>query len=268
MKVLFLRGVAVTVLATSFCASALAADFFQGFETDNSGWDVFGGALDATRVPSGTGGIAAATGGWYGQAATAATRWGGYDQSLASTGYTTSLDVYLDMEGGWANDTRFDYTSAINNNLGAHRRDFVFSGGFYNDSDFTGSGNRFVFSASNNTPGWPKNPGRDPFAVTTTGWYTLEHNFGIVGGVLSVDMILRSGGSALHSWTLSDASDVAALIGGNRYGWFATNQFGTLAIDNTERFSASAPVPEPFTMGIGIATLGLAIGRRVKSRKA
>lgn len=68
----------------------------------------------------------------------------------------------------------------------------------------TGSGNRFVFSASNSTGrpnSFPKNPARDPFAVTATGWYGLEHTFRDGGaGQLHVDLTLRSpSGAALHT---------------------------------------------------------------------
>lgn len=264
MNTAIMKAGALATFATVLCGSALAADFFNGFETDTSGW------FNTDRVSSGTNGITAATGGYYGRTGTGTgswfTRWGAYGESQASTGFITAVDIFLDMGGGWANDTRFDFSSAINNAGDAsHRRDFVFSGGFYND---LGLGNRFVFSTSNNTPGWPRNPARDPFTITTTGWYTMEHSFGIVGGVLSVDMTLRAaGGAALKTWTLSDPSDVAALVGGNRYGWFVTNQFGTLAIDNSRRYSPGA-VPEPFTMGLGLASAGLFVRRRLKSRKS
>ena len=263
LKTTIIRAGALTAFATTLCGSALAADFFNGFETDTSGW------FNTDRVASGTDGITAASGGFYGRTGTGAgswyTNWGGYDESMASTGFVTSVDIYLDMNGGYNNDTRFAYTSAINNSSGSHLRDFVFSGGFYND---LGLGNRFVFSASNNSPGWPRDPGRDPFTISTTGWYTMEHSFGIVGGVLSVDMRLRAaGGALLHSWTLSNPADVAANVGGNRYGWFSHNQFGTLAIDNSYRSSPGA-VPEPFTMGLGLASAGLFVRRRLKSRKA
>ena len=61
-----------------------------------------------------------------------------------------------------------------------HRRDFVFNAGFYTDIDPTGTGPRFVISASNNagrSGAFPKNPGRDPFTINVEGWYTFEHRF-------------------------------------------------------------------------------------------
>jgi hypothetical protein len=94
------------------------------------------------------------------------TRFGAYESTFPAGGYTTSVDVYLNVEAGNANDTRFDWSSAINA-PGAtfpFRRDFVFNAGFYNDTDITGSGPRFVISASNNATrsgAFPKNPGKN-----------------------------------------------------------------------------------------------------------
>jgi hypothetical protein len=208
--------------------------YFNGFETDIDGW------FTPTRVMSGTNGIPSATGGYHAEATAGAfTRWGGYNSIFPTGGFITSVDVYLDMNAGYVNDTRFDWSSAISGPTGNHRRDFVFTGGFYNDATGPGAGqNRFVFSASNNSSGWPKNPDRDPFAVVTTGWYTLQHYFYDSGaGVLAVDLsILDAAGNELHRWTLSDPTDViGATVGGNRYGWLVTNGFPFLAIDNSVR---------------------------------
>ncbi|MCA8967463.1 MAG: hypothetical protein KDC48_21455, partial [Planctomycetes bacterium] len=100
--------------------------YFNGFETDIAGWDAFGGAFNATRVASGTAGITSADGAFHGQssggvpnASGSATNWGGYNFGAGGgvptlfQEYTTSLDVFLDVDGGWANDTRFDYSSAV-----------------------------------------------------------------------------------------------------------------------------------------------------------
>jgi hypothetical protein len=220
--------------------------YFNGFETDIDGWD------SPIRVISGTNGITSASGDYYAEATTDFTRWGGYNSVFPAGGYITSIDIYLDMNGGFANDTRFDWTSAVSTPANTHRRDFIFNGGFYNDATGPGAGqNRFVFSASNNAPGWPKNPGRDPFAVTTTGWYTLQHLFYDSGSsVLAVEMsILDSSGTVLHTWTLSDPSDViGTMVGGNRYGWFAYNYFPILAVDNSLR--------KEFSTVAGKATFG------------
>ena len=226
--------------------SALAATYyFQGFETDTYDW------AGVTRVPSGTSGVPSAAGDFHAETAfvaapgsgTAFTRFGGYESTFPTGGYTTSVDVYLNVNGGVANDTRFDWSSAINHPSGDHRRDFVFNGGFYNDSDATGSGNRFVITASNNSTrsgAFPKNPGRGPFAITQTGWYTFEHHFENNGfGVLTVTMTISdANGATLNIWTLSDPTDViGTTVGGHRYGWFAVQEFPFLAIDNVNLLS-------------------------------
>lgn len=200
-------------------------------------------------------GIISASGSWHAEAAEGAfTRWGGYGgipgcgpsgcaASFPANGYITSIDIYLDAESlTRANDTRFDFSSAINDPSGAHRRDFVFNAGFYNDTDTTGAGPRFVITASNNAgrdSAFPKNPGRDPFTITNDGWYTFQHTFTDNGsGVLTVALTIKdAAGAVLHTWNLSDPSDsINGTVGSNRYGFFFVQEFSPLAIDNSSRF--------------------------------
>jgi hypothetical protein len=209
--------------------------FAQGFEDDREGWFDFGGTL--TRVPSGTNGVTSADGAWHAETTGAFTRWGGYNSVFPTGGYTTSLDIYLDVSGGYPNDSRFDYSSAINDTTGTHRRDFIFNGAFLDSSDLTPPGagvDRYVFAASNNSPGWPQG-GVAPVAITATGWYTLRHRFyDSGGGVLACDFeILDASNSIVASWTRSDASDIIGVtVGGNRYGWLHNLDYA-FAIDNT-----------------------------------
>ena len=231
--------------ASGTAVAATPAPYFNGFETDTNGW------TNANRVASGTNGVTSATGAWHAEAVggtSVFTNWGGYTDEFPANGYTTAVDVYLDPASGAANDTRFDWTSAINNPAGTHRRDFAFNGGYYNDATGPGAGqSRFVFSASNNTGranSFPKNPGRSPIAVTAAGWYTFQHDFRDNGsGVLAVDLSIRdANGTVVGSWTLSDPSDVIGVtVGGNRYGWFAQNEFSFLAFDNSRLSVAVGP---------------------------
>jgi hypothetical protein len=232
---------------TIFAIPVLAAThYFQGFEIDTYDWS------GVTRVGSGSSGVTSAAGDFHAEAATVAkpdttgdfTRFGGYEPVFPANGYTTSMDVYLNVEAGNPNDTRFDWSSAINKPDGTHRRDFVFNAGFYNDSDATGSGPRFVISASNNATrsgAYPKDPGRNPLTITQTGWYTFEHHFRNAGGnVLACDLTISTlAGAPLRTWTLSDPTDIiGSTVGGHRYGWIVIQEFPVLAIDNVSLMSA------------------------------
>jgi hypothetical protein len=248
MKKIGVLTVAGIVLVATIQVLA-ATHYFQGFETDTFDWS------GVTRVASGTNGVTSAAGDWHAEAAfTAApgttgdfTRFGGYESTFPAGGYTTSVDVYLNLNAGPsnANDTRFDWSSAIGMPDGTFRRDFVFNAGFYDDAVAPGSGPRFVISASNNATrsgAFPKNPGRDPFVITTTGWYTFEHHFRNAGlGVLAVDLSISTlNGAPLHSWTLSDPTDViGSTVGGHRYGWIVIQEFPVLAIDNVSLLSVN-----------------------------
>jgi hypothetical protein len=237
-KYLLVAGLVLATVSVAFAA------FFQSFETDTNGW--FG----ATRVPSGTHLVPSESGAFNAEDSVgggAFTRWGGYGKTFSP--YTTAVDIYLDIMSPYGsamaltpypNDTRFDWTSAVSDTACGFRRDFVFNAGFYTDTDATGAGPRFVISASNNAgrgSSFPKNPGRDPFTISVEGWYTFEHKFYAgPGGVLRVDLTIKDAmtGVPLHTWTLSDPSDIiGTTVGGNRYGWFATDEFPYLSFDTS-----------------------------------
>ena len=236
-KIAVLKIVGIVLVLAAIPVLA-ATHYFQGFETDILDWSY------VTRVASGTNGVTSAAGAFHAEAADGAfTRFGGYESTFPNGGYTTSVDVYLNVETGNANDTRFDWSSAIGMPDGTFRRDFVFNAGFYNDSDATGDSPRFVINASNNATrsgAFPKNSGW--FSITTTGWYTFEHHFRNAGlGVLAVDLSISTlNGAPLHTWTLSDSTDIiGSTVGGHRYGWFAIQEFPILAIDNASLLSVN-----------------------------
>ncbi len=170
--------------------------------------------------------------------------------------YWTSIDIFLDVGAGLVNDTRFDFSSAINNAAGTHLRDFIFNIGFYDDSTGPGANtDRFVISASNNSqPGsaYAKDPNKSPIAISTTGWYTFEHHFFDNAGTLAVGMTIYDAfNSVVNTWTLSNALDLIGGVGGNRYGWFDYNQVANLAIDNAEMRTLDAGVvPEPYAIAV------------------
>ncbi len=247
----YAAGLALVFLLLAFwnggpsAKAASTIQFFQGFEIDNS-WGAPGPTFnEPTRVASGTNGITSNTGGFHAEAVAGNfTRWGGYSSVFPTNGYSTSIDIYLNMSGGYANDTRFDWSSAINNTGGTHQRDFVISGGFYSDAGPYGSGNRFVFAVSNNTPGWPRDPNRAPVAVYTTGWYTLRHTFlAGTGNVLVVKMeVIDPSGNVAGTWSLSNPADIiGTTVGGNRYGWLVNSGFPFLAIDDSQRADLGPP---------------------------
>jgi hypothetical protein len=255
---------AVLTLAATFVAAPFAlADappgpYFNGFETDTAGWFNFSGAT-ITRVPSGSSGAyangaVAASGGYYARlgidpspdsctfgGGTAPiyygpyTNWGGYSSIFPPGGYSTGVDIYLDVPYAQAHlDTRFDWDSAISDTSGGFRRDFVFNVG----TDALG----FVISGGNNATRCganPADPGHAPIHVALSGWYTFKHTFsGVTGGPLTVTLEVMPAGTnvPIGTWVRSDPSDIiGSTVGGNRYGWFVQNEFDGLAIDNSFR---------------------------------
>ena len=140
-------------------------------------------------------------------------------------------------------DQRFDWSSAINNSAGAHQRDFVFNAG--TDANLIdGFQPGFFINASTNafrSGAFPQNPCpnppnpdltcRTPVHITTSGWYTLRHHFRNDGGVLAVDMSILRHNAVVKMWTVEVPTDAIALIGDDRYGWFARNEINDLAAD-------------------------------------
>jgi hypothetical protein len=258
MKKLIMFLIAAFIAATS--AWAQTSDYFNGFESSlTPGWDAFNITFHPTRVASPSNGITSAAGSWHAEVnpgngpsgtplGNAATNFGGYNSVFPSFGYNTSIDVYLNVDGGWANDTRLDIMSAISKTDGAHLGDFCFNIGFYNDATGPGaSTNRFIISASNNAGranSYPKNPGRNPIAIAATGWYTFVHDFYNDGNnILAVDLkIYDSDDNLINSWTESNSSHIIGNpVGGNRYGWVGNSEFSLLAIDNSGLTLTPAP---------------------------
>jgi hypothetical protein len=251
----------VIALPAVVSADAPPGPYFNGFEVNTAGWFNYSGAT-ITRQPSGysTGiggyanGVPSATGGWHARlgkdpspdsctfgGGTAPifygpyTNFGGYSSIFPTGGYETGVDVYLDVAWAMSHaDQRFDWSSAVNNTTGQHRRDFVFNVGTVPSG--------FVITGSNNATRCGANPAdplRTPVFVIASGWYTFKHTFtGITGGPLTValQLIQKSTDVTLGTWVLADPSDIiGTTVGGNRYGWFVQNEIDQLAIDNSYR---------------------------------
>jgi hypothetical protein len=275
----------LAVLLAAAAPTALAAappgPYFNGFETNTAGWFNFSGAT-ITRQPSGytngggyADGIASASGAYHARLGLDPspdtclsgggpqpiyygpyTDWGGYSSVFPTGGYTTKLDIYLDVS--WAQthlDKRFDWSSAISNASGGFRRDFVFNAG----TNALG----FVISGGNNATRCganPADPGHTPVQITQSGWYTFQHQFtGVPGGPLVVvlTLIQKSTNAVVGTWIRSDPSDIIGLtVGGNRYGWFVQNELPDLAIDNSARGTAGTATLLTLMPPAGMDTVG------------
>jgi hypothetical protein len=226
--------------------------FAQGFESGSNGYidETNGWSGATTEVPSGTGGIAAASGASYSifsQTDAAAgltgpfTRFDGYRNFGAgeAKGVTTQIKIYLDPDALAAGEG-FDYSVAANGTNGAHLRDFI----FHVTMD-TSTGDLLI-GASNNTNFDPR---EDLETIThadinTAGWYTLEHVFGeAIDASLAVTMnVYDSVGTLVFTQVLNTpADDYDLLYGGNRYGWFTNiDVAGGIAVDDAKLLTEDA----------------------------
>lgn len=166
-------------------------------------------------------------------------------------GYVTQVDVYLDVP--WMTqapdrfDTRFDWDSAINDQAGGFRRDFVFNVGTPSSPTETATEPGYYANASTNafrsgafpqnpcpSPSTPPNTCRAPVKIRQSGWYTFVHFFHLVtiGSTryLAVDMSILRGNAVVAHWTIYDQDD-AASFGGDAYGWFVIQEISGLAAD-------------------------------------
>jgi hypothetical protein len=163
----------------------------------------------------------------------------------APNGFASQLAMYLNVgdDNGLLNDNRVDYSVALNTKNREFVQDFVFNFGFYNDVLPPGAGRRFVVSASNNagrSGNNPKNPDKNPIAITISGWYIFQHKVYPQNDLLYVEMSIFSAdcNQLINKWTLP------ALVEGNpanpltvanagylRYGWIVVNEWPTLALN-------------------------------------
>jgi uncharacterized protein YkwD len=171
--------------------------------------------------------------------------------TLPDGGYVTQVDIYLDVpwmtQGPDRFDTRYDWDSAINDQAGAFRRDFVFNVGTPQSPTETTTDPGYYANASTNafrsgafpentcpSPADPPNGCRQPVKIRQSGWYTFVHYFHVVtiasSRYLAVDMLILRGNAVVAHWTIYDKDDVAS-FGGDAYGWFVIQEIPALAAD-------------------------------------
>ncbi|MHA7816363.1 MAG: PEP-CTERM sorting domain-containing protein [Pseudohaliea sp.] len=268
------RGFGVALL-TLVANGASASFWFQGFESDTSGWfdETSGWAGTVTRVSSGSGslGVASSSGGWHAEFTQSATeaaggttgpfsRFDGYRDTWPGS-YRAAIDIYLDPQ--WVEGSGFDYSVASSGSDGNHQRDFIF-----HVTKDTSTGDLLV-GGSNNSNFEPKeNLESDPnhVRIIDAGWYTFEHYFYDSVGTLAVDLILSdAGGSEVFRETRNNPSDlIPSEVGGNRYAWFTNIDIdGAIAVDNHRL--ESVPLPATLLLFcVGVFALGARTGH-VKS---
>lgn len=156
------------------------------------------------------------------------TRFDGY-RSAWTGPWTAEIAVFLDP--AWPNGSGFDYSVATSNTSGNHRRDYI----FHVSKDISTS--QLLVGGSNNSNDRPQQnlESGNHYVVSAAGWYTLQHEFTNLNGVLAVNLsLLDSDGSRLWTETRSNAADIIpGVVGGNRYGWFVhVTVEGGLAVDS------------------------------------
>lgn len=221
MKRALLVVIAALLMTLALNGPASAATYYlwqQDFTTDTTDWQ-------GPVVHNATDGTATAGHGAF-------SRFGEYRSQFPGD-YVAELDVYLDP--AWTVGQGFEYTVASSNSSGGHLRDFVFHiastvNGLHVNGDnnvYGAAGNAFI--AAQGTQ------------ITEEGWYTMQHTFRDDDGVLAVDLtLLDSDGQVVFQTTRSNPADVMSLVGGNRYGWFATNNVaGGVEMDNHELYLAA-----------------------------
>jgi hypothetical protein len=273
-RLLFLFAICVCFVGAD--ASWAAPVHFEGFENpawtagQSGNWQNYLGG-DIQRVTSGTNGITSSSGSAHAEifnlstqtdvfgnpslgAGSPYTQFGGYSSTF-SGGFVTSLDVYLDTS--WSNGQGFDWSSAVNNQSGAHLRDFIWHVGVVNNS--------LLVNASSNSDinynSWKleNENGGTNYTVGSSGWYSLQTEFYDDSGLLVVDFnLLDSTGSEIFSLTRTTSDSISTDVGGNRYGWMVYNNIEGLAVDNT----SAVPIPGAVWL-LGSGIIGL-VGLRRK----
>ncbi len=220
------QSYATELLTNAPSTAGYTLRFHQDFSAGTAGIPgaANGGYGIVTHVPDMAADLPGASGGGYaileqsgapGSESGPFFRFDGYRADFGD-GYATSVRIYLDTH--MALGEGFDYSVAASNQSGGHLRDFI----FHVTAD--ASTGTIVIGADNNTNFAPQNnlETKNHVDVTTSGWYTFQHNFyENADGNLEVAMsVFDASGAWLFTEISSTTDAVATQVGGNRYGWF------------------------------------------------
>jgi hypothetical protein len=152
--------------------SMIGDAFFNGFETDTSGWFDYVGSI--TRVPSGTNGVSSAEGNWHAEVVVGPsngngvfTRFGGYSSVFPTGGFSQIVDVYIDpamgnIGEGWALDNALNGNDNVWEEAGGVGAAKATDGNWWLVADGDGAGYL------------GPNTGGVGLMISVAGWYTVQ----------------------------------------------------------------------------------------------
>jgi hypothetical protein len=141
-----------------------------------------------------------------------------------STGFTTSIQIYLDTAWAAAHPGQVvDWDTALGTSTGGFLSDFAF-----NLCTTAAGGGGFDISFSNGAGGCSAGPTE----LTRSGWYTFNERFSSLGGVLvEAGSVLSPSNTSVFTNT-DTTGDAIAGVGGPIYGWLPDVDVNGLPLAN------------------------------------
>ncbi|HXW35597.1 MAG TPA: hypothetical protein VEJ87_13545 [Acidimicrobiales bacterium] len=163
------------------------------------------------------------------------TLWGpknqGNDTVFPSSGFTTTIKMYVDAGWGEANTGNVvDWDTGLETSAGDYEEDFVI--------DLCSTSSGWEVSWENGSGGCGASPGTpDPEYLTTSGWYTFQMDFTNNAGTIDVAYSVLSNGTTgqdnpgTQVWSATEDSGLATTAsGGPLYGWLPTEDVSGLPL--------------------------------------